>query len=124
VVSILGRAGLVQEGKVALGPPWTKQEFSFESIWLFRPPSRAMGAISAFLPYQDGPGTTAMGRFAPFAKPSANDRYLRRAVVHCVVYARREFPQGGIPALTSHTDVVRHISLVSPPGDDPIGHVE
>ena len=39
-------------------------------------------------------------------EPSANDRYLRRAVVHCVVYARREFPQCGIPALTSHTDVL------------------
>jgi len=46
----------------------------------------ALDRLSAML------SNSSVGRFDPFAKPSANDRSLRIAVVHCVVYAPQEFP--------------------------------
>ena len=45
----------------------------------------------------------ASGRFDPFATPSGSDRYLRRAVVHFAVSARREFPQSHLAIIRSAT---------------------
>jgi hypothetical protein len=40
---------------------------------------------------------TAQGRLDPFAEPSASDRYLRIAVVHCVVFAPQKSPNADEP---------------------------
>ena len=45
----------------------------------------------------------SLGRFYLFVTPSGNDRYLRIAVVHCLVFARQRSPtnrmrRGGWPA--------------------------